>query len=266
MIFFILLNIFIFLIGTAIGSFINMAAYRIPAELSIIKPRSYCNNCKTTLPFFALIPVLGYLFTKGKCFSCKVKIPIEYPLVELLCGAFFVFIWQYYDASFEFYANQSAFFKSQLFIEILTALWLFSTGVLLSIIDLKHRILPDVIVIPGILLNIVLSSFNHQIGFLESVIGALVGGLGLFLISKLYELIRKREGMGFGDVKYLAFLGAALGWRGVLFTIFLASVLGSVIGILALLVQRKNLHTPIPFGPFLATSGLIYFLKFNTLW
>ena len=97
-------------------------------------------------------------------------------------------------------------------------------------------------------------------------IGALVGGLGLFLISKLYELIRKREGMGFGDVKYLAFLGAALGWQGVLLTIFLASVLGSVIGILALLVQRKNLHTPIPFGPFLAASGLICFLKFNTLW
>lgn len=260
------LNIVLLLFGLAIGSFINMAAYRIPAELSILRPRSYCNHCKTTLPFFALIPVVGYIFTKGKCFKCKIKIPLEYPIVELLCGAFFVFISQYYNASFELISNSTDFFTSQIFVQILTALWLFSTGLLLSIIDFKHHILPDIIVIPGVFINIILSTCNQYIGFSEALIGAFAGGVGLFLISKLYELIRKKEGMGFGDVKYLAFLGAALGWQGVIFTIFLASVLGSVIGIFTLLVQKKNLHTPIPFGPFLAVSGLIYFLKLNILW
>lgn len=260
------INIFIFLIGISIGSFINMAAYRIPADLSIIRPRSYCNYCKTTLPFFALLPIAGYLLTNGKCFKCKVKIPFEYPIVELFVGMFFVLIWQYYALSFQALSVPSTFFKSQWFIYTLTALWLFSTGLLLSIIDFKHHILPDVIVIPGIFINIILSTFNQQIGFFEAIIGAFTGSVGLFLLSKLYELIRKKEGMGFGDVKYLGFLGAALGWHGVLFTIFLASMLGSVIGILVLFVQRKNLHTPIPFGPFLALSGIIYFLKFNTPW
>lgn len=258
--FILMLSIFIFLIGASVGSFINMAAYRIPKNLSIIKPRSYCDKCKKSLSFFALIPIFGYFITRGKCAQCKTKIPFEYPIVEVLSGTFFLFAAYYYNAIIPLIFDSSSFFKSNSFIHFVTLLWLFCTGLLLSIIDLKHRILPDVIVIPGIFVSLLLGSLNPDLGFTESLLGILIGGFGLFIISKLYEIIRKKQGMGFGDVKYLAFLGGVLGWQGVLFTLFLASILGSFIGIGYLLFQRKALNTPIPFGPFLALAAVLWFV------
>ncbi len=252
--------IILFLLAISIGSFINMAAYRIPLQLSIVAPRSYCNHCKQTLSLGVLIPVFGYILARGKCIMCKVKVPLEYVLIELLCGGFFVFAFFYYDAYLYFPYAFSEYVHSGLFIQLITAFWLFSSGLLLSIIDYKHYILPDIIVLPGIFINLILGSLNPMLGFQQSLLGACVGGFGLYAVSKLYEIIRKKEGMGFGDVKYLAFLGAALGVYGVVFAIFLASILGSIIGIGSLLVKKQSIQTPIPFGPFLAFSGLVYLL------
>lgn len=251
---------FVFLFAICIGSFINMATYRIPLELSILTPRSYCNHCKKTLSIKALIPIFGYLLAKGKCFDCGVRVPLKYPLVELLCGAFCMYIFIYYEAHLYLPFQFSAYVKSGLFIQLVTAYWLFGTGLLLSLIDIDHYILPDVIVIPGIFVGLVLGAFNPLVGISQAILGALIGGFGLYAVSKLYELLRRKEGMGFGDVKYLAFLGAALGVYGVLFTIFLASILGSLFGIGMLLIKRQNLSTAIPFGPFLATAAVVYCL------
>jgi leader peptidase (prepilin peptidase)/N-methyltransferase len=136
------------------------------------------------------------------------------------------------------------------------SLWLLYTGIPLTLIDLKYRILPDVITLPGTLIGFFISCLNPEMGWLESLVGILVGSGGLFLISKLYQVFRKREGMGLGDVKYLGFIGAVLGWQGALFTLFIASILGSLFGIAIGIINKKGLSTTIPFGPFLACAAL----------
>jgi len=250
----------IFSFAASVGSFINMATYRIPLQISIVTPRSYCNNCKKTLSIRALIPFFGYFLTKGKCSHCHIRIPFEYPLIEIFTGCFFLFAFFYYEAHLYLPYSFTYYLHSGLLIQFITACWLFSTGLLLSRIDIEHYILPDIIVIPGTFVSLLLGTFNPQVGFKQSILGIVVGGLGLFLFSKIYEFIRKKEGLGFGDVKYLAFLGGVIGLFGVAFTLSLASVLGSIIGVLVLVFQKKSLQTPIPFGPFLAFSGLVYFL------
>lgn len=262
----IIFGIFVFLCGISIGSFLNVVAYRVPLNISIIKPRSFCPNCKTPISNFALIPIIGYFLTNAKCNRCNFKIPIQYPIVELLTGVtsliiFFKFITpiMVLEALPNFltieHFHYGKFYFSN-FIPFFVSLWILYTGIPLSIIDLKYRILPDKIVLPGIVIGFLISCFNPAIQWHGSLIGILTGTGGLYIISKSYEIVRQRKGIGMGDVKYLGFIGAVLGWQGVIFTLFYASILGAIIGITWGIFTKKGLATAIPFGPFLALAAL----------
>ena len=256
-----LCSFFVFLVGACLGSFLNLAIYRIPLHLSVVFPRSHCPSCKKNIQNRGLIPILGFFLLKGKCFYCQNKISRQYPLVELFCAVGTLLLFQKFfhqDYFLELFLGKTFHFK--ILLPFLLSLWLFYTGILLSFIDIKHRILPDVVTIPGIFIGLILSS-GYQ-GFLNSFFGALLGFFGLFLFTKLYFLLRKKEGMGFGDVKYLGFLGAVVGPLGVLYTLFFASVLGSFVGIIYGLFTKKGLSESIPFGPFLSSSALFVFLFF----
>ncbi len=247
---------FVCLVGACIGSFINMVTYRVPQNISILFPRSHCPSCKTPIGILGLLPIFGFFFLKGKCPRCQFKIPFKYPLVEALCAAGTVFIFlKHVDPDKIILLLSQSHIDIQQLVALLMALWLFWSGVCLSIIDIEHRILPDIITIPGIFVGLFLNSFDKNIGFIPALLGALVGGGGLWLLRKIYMLLRHKEGMGLGDVKYLALLGASLGTIGVIHTLFLSCILGSVIGILYGIYRKQGLNVAIPFGPFLAAGA-----------
>jgi leader peptidase (prepilin peptidase) / N-methyltransferase len=258
----VIFGVFVFVFGISMGSFLNVVAYRIPLKMSLITPRSSCPNCKKQISNIALIPVLGFFFTKGKCSHCGNKISIQYPIIELFSGilttiVFFKFltpiiVLETLPNFLSIQTFQYGRFHFSNYVPFFVSLWIIYTGIPLSIIDLKYRILPDVIILPGIIIGFLISCLNPEMGWLESLLGILVGAGGLFFISKFYEILRKRQGMGMGDVKYLGFIGAVLGWKGVVFTLFYASIIGAIIGITWGISTKKGLSTAIPFGPFLA--------------
>jgi len=226
-------------------------AYRIPLHISFISKRSFCPHCKKNIGVFSLIPVLGYLFVGGRCQHCKAEISWQYPFVELLVGTLTTFLFFkpiIFGTNFEY---------SFIIVPLFASLWLLYSGTVLSIIDIRHGILPDVIVLPGIVVGFLISCFNPQVGWSASLLGILIGSGGLFLISKLFELLRKKEGMGMGDIKYLGFLGAVLGPHGIIFTLVIASILGSVYGIVLGILNKRGLSTTLPFGPFLALGAFL---------
>lgn len=258
----IIFGVFVFLFGVSMGSFLNVVAYRVPIGMSIIKPRSSCLSCKNKISNTALIPVLGYFFSHGKCANCGVKISFQYPIVELITGILTLIVYYKFLTPImileslpnilsiqNFYYGKFHFSN---FVPFFVSLWIIYTGIPLSIIDLKYRILPDKIVLPGILVGFLISCLNTEIGWHGSLLGIVTGAGGLFFISKFYEHIRNRSGMGMGDVKYLGFIGAVLGWKGVIFTLFYASILGAIIGIAWGIYSKKGISAAIPFGPFLA--------------
>ncbi|WP_186646595.1 prepilin peptidase [Fluviispira vulneris] len=262
----IIFGIFVFIFGISIGSFLNVVIYRLPNNISLILPRSSCPSCKKTISLIALIPIIGYIYTKGKCENCNTKISLQYPFVEFLCGFLTVFIFFKFlnpyiiIDSFPFLFSNNFFqfgrFHYSGYAPFFISLWLLYTGIPLSFIDIKYRILPNSITLPGIIVGFLISFLNPEMGWVESLIGIAIGGGGLFCISKLYEFLRHKEGMGMGDIKYLAFIGAVLGWKGVLLTLFLACIIGAIIGIIIGIYSKKGLSIAIPFGPFLAISSL----------
>lgn len=251
--------LFLFIIGACIGSFLNLVSHRLPLQKSIIHPRSSCPSCYKPIDPLRLLPVIGYFIARGRCSTCQFKIPVLYPLIELFSAIGTTLLFCFYFKSDDILSFYTSFHPLQL-IPFFTSLWLFYTGIVLSIIDLKYRILPDKIVLPGVFIGLILSSLNFKLGWQYGLYGALSGSLGLYLIAKVYEWIRKREGIGMGDVKYLGFIGAVVGVKGMLLTLFLASVVGSLVGIAIGFFYKKGLSLSIPFGPFLAMSALIVFL------
>jgi leader peptidase (prepilin peptidase)/N-methyltransferase len=232
----------ILLFGGCIGSFLNVCIYRLPQGLSIVSPRSFCPQCRSPVRSYDNIPLLSYLLLRGKCRSCGAKISWRYPLMEALTGAFAVALYLKFGLTLGFFA----------FFAFTAAL------LVITFIDLDHRIIPDVISLPGIAVGFGLSFFLPAPSWTDSLIGLLAGGGSLYLVAIGYEALTKREGMGGGDVKLLAMIGAWLGWKAVLFTLFLASLTGTLIGGGAMVVQRQGRHYAIPFGPFLAFGALAY--------
>ena len=231
-----------FIFGLCIGSFLNVCIYRIPESKSIVHPGSTCPSCGTPIRVYDNIPVLSYVALRGKCRHCKASISFRYPVVELLSGLFAVGTVLKYGITFEaavYYA----------FIAALLAI---------TFIDIDHQIIPDVITLPGIPVFFAASFVLPNITLVESVIGILIGGGSLFLVAWLYHLVTKKEGMGGGDIKLLSMMGAVIGWKGVLFTIFVASAIGTICGILIILKARKTMKLAVPFGPFLAIGGIAY--------
>ncbi|MES2614485.1 MAG: prepilin peptidase [Bdellovibrionota bacterium] len=250
-----------FIVGSCIGSFLNLVIYRVPLNLSVLHPRSHCPTCKKNVPIFGLIPIFGFFLLLGRCFFCKAKISWRYPFIEFICalGTSMLYLKLFDETKLLNLVVSKAFYFSEI-IPLLTTLWLFYTGIIFFAIDFKHRILPDIITIPGMAIGVILSTFNPHVGFFKSFFGIVVGFGGLFLVTKIYEKIRKKEGMGFGDVKYLGFIGAVVAPLGVFYTLFLASILGSIVGIIYGIVTKKGLSASIPFGPFLAVAALCVYM------
>lgn len=229
--------------GALIGSFLNVVILRLPDEKqSIVFPASHCPRCSSALNWYENIPILSYLFLRGKCGHCKAPISLQYPLVEMTMALLAAAI----------------MFKFQLSI-IAAGYFVFSAALLVIIvIDIHHQIIPDVISLPGIVLGVLFSFVNPIVTWQSSLIGLLVGGGVLYAVAFAYYLLRKIDGLGGGDIKLLAMIGAWLGWQSLPFVIFTSSFSGSLIGLIAMLYQKKGGQTRIPFGPFLSLSALVY--------
>ena len=232
-----------FIFGACIGSFLNVCILRIPAGKSIVRPPSSCPECGDRIPFYCNLPVISYLFLRGRCRNCGTRISMRYPTVEILTGLF----------------SAAVYMRFGLFPE--TALWLalICTLIVISFIDLDHRIIPDILSLPGIPVFMVFSVLTGQLTFIQSLTGILAGGGVLYLVGLIYYLLKKIEGMGGGDIKLLAMIGAAVGLKGVVFTIFTGSVLGTVVGIILMIYGRAiDTKLKIPFGPFLSAGAVLY--------
>lgn len=253
-----IIALFVFAIGACIGSFLNVVIYRVPLKISIVHPRSSCPSCQKPIPLVFLIPIVGFFLSLRKCKYCQSPISFQYLFVELLAGSGTLYLFfKFFDENTRLNLFSGQEYNLFIVVPFLVAIWIFYTGIVLSFIDFKYRILPDVITIPGIFVGILLSAFNPNMGLARSLVGAFLGVFGLFCISKAYEFLRKKNGMGMGDVKYLGFIGAVVGWEGALYTIFIASILGALFGILLGFYHKKFLTLTIPFGPFLALGALI---------
>lgn len=237
----VLLMIF-FVVGAVIGSFLNVCIYRIPAGESIVSPASRCPNCGSSICWYQNIPLLSFLVLGAKCGSCRAGISWRYPLVEALTGGLFALV----GFSFQLFAASAVY---SLFVAAL---------IVITFIDLDHQIIPDVISLPGIIIGFLCSFAIPWLSWTDSLFGILLGGGSLWLVAVLYEFLAKKEGMGGGDIKLLAMIGAFLGWKAILPIIFISSLIGSLVGIPLMLVKKADSKLAIPFGPFLALGALIY--------
>lgn len=233
----------VFLFGACIGSFLNVCIYRIPIKQSIISPPSACPVCQGRIPFFLNIPILSYLFLRGKCNNCKTPISIRYPLVELLTALSALAV----AARFQLTPETVFWF---VFIVVL---------IVISFIDIDHQIIPDILSIPGVFIFSLSFVMVPGMTLKQTVLGVLAGGGGLYLVAAAYSFVRKADGMGGGDIKLLAMIGAATGLKGVFFTIIVSSLIGAVAGILIMMVSRSSdPKLKIPFGPYLSIAAVLY--------
>jgi leader peptidase (prepilin peptidase)/N-methyltransferase len=227
--------------GAIMGSFLNVCIFRLPKEESIIAPGSHCPYCKTPIKFYDNIPLVSYLLLKGKCRQCRGSISLQYPLVEGITALSSLLLIMKFGPSLSYF----------IYFVFVAAL------IVITVIDLYHQIIPDVISLPGIGAGLLVSLIIPQITFLNSLLGILLGGGSLFLVATLYQWLFKREGMGGGDVKLLAMIGAFLGWKAIILTILLSSLIGSITGIIIMVSKGKDFKYAIPFGPFLSLGAVI---------
>ena len=222
-----------------VGSFLNVCIHRLPLRESVMWPSSRCPHCRAQLKPYDNIPVVSYLMLRGRCRSCGNAISAQYPIIELLTGILFFSAFMLFDPPLLY---QRLLFACAM--------------VVLFVIDLEHRILPDVITLPGIILGLIFSFFLPP-GWLDSLIGLVVGGGSLWLMGEIYFRLRHEEGMGFGDVKMLAMIGAFLGWKLMLLTLVLSSFIGSIVGVAMIVLKRGDMKYALPFGTFLAVGALV---------
>ncbi|MBN2245481.1 MAG: prepilin peptidase [Candidatus Aminicenantes bacterium] len=237
--------IIIILIGMAWGSFLNVVIYRLPIGMSLLNnPPSSCPQCKKHIKPYDNVPILSYLILRGKCRYCGARIPVTYPMVEILTPLIFVLLYLQHDLSLFFFAS-----------------CLFASGMIaLCFIDYYHQVLPDHITLPGFALAFIYSFFRQDISWSQSLLGAAAGAGFLLAVYGVYYLIRKKEGLGMGDITLMLMIGAFLGWKLTFFTLIAASMVGAVVGILIILLQKKDMQHALPFGTFLAPAALIALL------
>lgn len=261
--------------GLSVGSFLNVVAYRLPLmmerdwklechefleldkpeleprllSMNLATPASACPNCGHKLHFWENVPVIAYIFLRGKCSSCATKISIQYPLVEFITGT----------------ASIAVAYQFGVTLQTLFALIFTWALIALTLIDLKKQLLPDSITLPLLWLGILLSFFNLYTDLSASVIGAMTGYLVLWSVYHLFKLVTKKEGMGYGDFKLLAAMCAWTGFAYLPQMILISSVVGSIAGISMLLIGKTKQQQPIPFGPYLAVAGWIALLWGETI-
>ena len=243
-------DIFFAVAGAAVGSFLNVLICRIPEGQSIVFPSSHCPKCRHPIRVYDNIPLMSYLVLRGKCRDCHEKISLRYPLVEAITALMALLLFWKFGLSPQY-----------LFSFIFTA-----ALIVITFIDFDHQIIPDVITLPGIPLFFIVAVFFMGISVWESLLGILIGGGCLFAIAFGYEVITKREGMGGGDIKLLAMLGAFLGWKSLFFILFVSSLIGAVIGISLMIAKGKDMKYAVPFGPFLSVAAVAYlFVGFDVM-
>jgi leader peptidase (prepilin peptidase)/N-methyltransferase len=235
--------VLITVLGAIIGSFLNVVILRLPEkDDSIIFPASRCPKCRTEIRWYDNIPVISFLLLGAKCRSCKAPISWQYPLVELAMALLSLALYKKFGISLS-----------------LGIYFVFCASLLVIIfIDMRLQIIPDIISLPGIVLGFAVSFFSPLVTWQQAGLGLLLGGGILYGIAAGYYLITKREGMGGGDIKLLAMIGAFLGWQCLPFVIFGSSLLGSIAGLGAMIRQQKGGRTVIPYGPFLSLAALLY--------
>jgi leader peptidase (prepilin peptidase) / N-methyltransferase len=227
------------ILGLAVGSFLNVCIHRVPLQASIARPASSCPHCGYVLQWYDNIPVLSYAILGGRCRQCKAPISIRYPIIELVTMA--IFLVHYWVFGLDI---------------ILVPRLLFACAmIVLFAIDLEHHLLPNVITLPGIVIGLAFSAMVPP-GFVDALIGAAAGGGLLWLIGEAYYRYSGQEGMGGGDVKMLAMIGAFLGWKLVVLTLVLSSFMGALVGVLVLAIRRGGLKYALPYGTFLSLAAL----------
>ena len=250
-------------LGCMVGSFLNVCIWRLPRNESVVRPRSRCPKCGNAIAWYDNVPIVSWLVLGAKCRNCGTPISWQYPFVEGLTGVLFCCV----------YWRFGMMAAAPVYMLLVAGL------VLVTFVDLAHWTIPDEVTLPGIPLGIACSlaaMFFPASGLIvqnvfESLIGAALGGGILYLLDKVTVLLAKKRGMGFGDVKLLAMLGAFLGWKSIFFIIMLASMIGSVVGLSMLIIQKRTApkvaaeseNAPtgghyLPFGPYLALAGLLY--------
>ncbi len=238
----------VFAIGAVVGSFLNVVIHRYPREESVVFPPSRCPNCHALIRWHDNVPILGWLWLGGRCRDCRAAISPRYPLVELANALFYLALFERTGLSLSFVPLAA----------------LVSMTIVLIYIDAEIQILPNAITYPGVLVGFAigfLPPFDESMltsdSILSSAIGAAVGAGFLLFVALAYKLVRRIEGMGFGDVKMMAMVGAALGWEGVFLVILVGSILGTVIGVPIALRTEKRMQYPLPFGVFLGLGTLV---------
>jgi leader peptidase (prepilin peptidase)/N-methyltransferase len=228
------------LAGLLVGSFLNVVVHRLPRDQSIVSPPSHCPSCGAPVLAGDNIPVLSWILLSGRCRTCRAPIALRYPMLELCNGALWVFVFRQ-AASWGDFASGA---------------FLCSACLALMAIDSDFQILPDAITLPGIVVGLALSFLSVRRTPLAAALGSAIGAGGLYLLAFLYEKIAGQEGMGLGDVKMLGMIGAFLGPAGVLVTILLASLSGSIVGVGLILARGGDGKTRLPFGVFLALGAI----------
>jgi leader peptidase (prepilin peptidase)/N-methyltransferase len=226
--------------GAIVGSFLNVCIYRLPRGSSVVWPASACPSCGRNLSWFENIPVVSYAALAGRCRTCRTPISMRYPIVESLTAVMFGLGWWYY--------GPSPLLASRLIFGCML--------IVLFAIDLEHHLLPNVITLPGIAIGLLLSLVTEP-GWFASVLGIVLGGGALYLVAEVYYRLRHEEGLGMGDVKMLAMIGAFVGWKLTIMTLFFASVSGTIIGLLLIVTRRGGMKYALPFGTFLALGAAV---------
>lgn len=244
-----LIGFFVFAFGSIVGSFLNVVIFRVPLQRSIVRPGSACPACAAPVRSFDNIPIVSWLLLRARCRDCAAPISVRYPLVEAAAGACALFVYLRWGFTLTGW-------------EVLIFCWV---CIVLALIDYDHQILPDVITYPTILFGFAMSFSGGLTWWLDSVLGAAIGAALPTAVIVIYKVIRGEEGMGWGDVKYLAAIGAVVGVQSCLWILVCAAIVGALVGVALIAMGRGSSKTPLPFGTFLAIAVLVW-LYAPTAW
>lgn len=258
--------------GACIGSFLNVCVHRMPRDLSVVRPRSFCPKCGKMIPSHLNLPIISYIMLGAKCAFCKAPIRPRYVLIELFTAILFLLIWL--KAPF-LHWGQGLHLAPLTDPLVVPVMWVFVSGLIVgTFIDLEYMIIPDRItyggIVAGLVASVLLPSLHGETeripALLTSLKGMAIGGGSLWLVSVIGRWIFRKDAMGLGDVKLLAAIGAFLGWQAVIFTIMLSSLAGSIVGVILVLCKGREMSSRIPFGPYLAFAAIIWVLWGPLLW